>query len=80
MRAKELQAPGGMGGDELFQKQPAEHPREHAHRQEEARPAGYPPSGRPRKCPRPSPSAPLAKVRFRGQSGKLMLAVRFTRF
>ena len=32
-----------MGGDELFQKQPAEQPREHAHRQEEARPAGYPP-------------------------------------
>jgi hypothetical protein len=28
---------------ELFQKQPAEQPREHAHRQEEARPAGYPP-------------------------------------
>src|ERR1700736_1135332 len=43
VRAKELQAPGGMGGDELFQRQPAEQPREHAHRQEEARPAGYPP-------------------------------------
>src|ERR1700732_2605862 len=43
MRAKDLQAPGSMGGDELFQKQPAEQPREHAHRQEEARPAGYPP-------------------------------------
>ena len=42
MRAKELQAPGGVGGDELFQKQPAEQPREHAHRQEEARPAGDP--------------------------------------
>ena len=40
MRAKELPAPGGMDGDELFQKQLAEHPREHAHRQEEARPAG----------------------------------------
>jgi len=43
VRAKELQAPGGMGGDELFQKQPAEQPREHAHRHKEARPAGYPP-------------------------------------
>src|SRR3984893_4741910 len=43
VRATELQAPGGMGGDELFQKQPAEQPREDAHRQEEARPAGYPP-------------------------------------
>ena len=42
VRAKELQAPGGMGGDELFQKQPSEQPREHAHRQEEARPAGHP--------------------------------------
>ena len=31
-----------MGGDELFQKQPAEQPRQHAHRQEEARPAGHP--------------------------------------
>jgi hypothetical protein len=26
VRAKELHAPGGMGGDELFQKQPAEQP------------------------------------------------------
>jgi hypothetical protein len=43
MTRQELQAPGGMGSDELFQKQPAEQPREHAHRQEEARPAGYRP-------------------------------------
>ena len=43
VRTKELQEPGGMGGDELFQKQPAEQPREHAHRQEEAsRMADYP--------------------------------------
>jgi hypothetical protein len=27
-----LQAPGGVGGDELFQKQPAEQRRKHAHR------------------------------------------------
>src|SRR4029077_18540826 len=27
VRTKELQEPGGMGGDELFQKQPAEQPR-----------------------------------------------------
>ena len=43
MRAKELQAPDGISGDKLFQKQPAEQPREHARRQEEARPTGYRP-------------------------------------
>ncbi len=42
MRAKESQATGGVGDDELFQKQSAEQPRQHAHRQEEAGPAGYP--------------------------------------
>jgi len=28
--AKELQAPGGMDGDKLFQKQPAEQPRDYS--------------------------------------------------
>ena len=32
VRARELQAPGGVGGDELLQKQPAEQTRKHAHR------------------------------------------------
>jgi len=31
-----------MDGDKLFQKQPAEQPRKHAHRQEEAWPTGCP--------------------------------------
>ena len=31
-RPEQLQAPGGMDGDKLFQKQPAEQPRKHAHR------------------------------------------------
>ena len=42
MGAKESQPPGGMGGDELFQKQLAEQPREHAYGEEEAGPAGDP--------------------------------------
>jgi hypothetical protein len=37
--AEKLQTPGGVGGDELFEKQPAEQPRQHAHRQEPGRQA-----------------------------------------
>src|ERR1700704_5804908 len=42
MIAEELQAACLMGRDQPLQKQPAEQTREHAHRQEEARPARYP--------------------------------------
>ena len=40
--AEELQAAGVVRGDQLLQEQPAEQAREHAHRQEEAGPAGDP--------------------------------------
>ena len=40
--AEEAQAAGLVGGDELLQEQPAEQAREHAHGQEEARPARHP--------------------------------------
>ena len=40
--AEEAQAAGLVGGDELLQEQPPEQAREHAHGQEEARPAGHP--------------------------------------
>jgi hypothetical protein len=42
MLAEELQLTGLISGAELVQEQPAEQFREHAHRQEEARPARYP--------------------------------------
>ena len=42
MIAEELQAAGVVGGGELLQEQPPEQPREHAHGEEEAGPAGYP--------------------------------------
>ena len=40
--AEELQAAGVVSGGELLQEQPAEQPREHAHGEEEAGPAGDP--------------------------------------
>ena len=40
--AEEVEAAGIVRGRELLQEQPAEQPREHAHGQEEARPAGDP--------------------------------------
>ena len=43
MLAKEFQATGVVGGDELLQKQSPEQPREHRHRQKVARPARDPP-------------------------------------
>ena len=42
MIAEELQLAGLVSGDELLQEQPAEQAREHAHREEEARPARDP--------------------------------------
>ena len=42
MIAEELQTAGGVCGGELVEEQPAEQAREHAHRQEEARPARDP--------------------------------------
>jgi hypothetical protein len=41
--AEELQAAGVVDGGQLLQEQASEQPREHAHGQEEAGPAGYPP-------------------------------------
>ena len=41
--AEELQAAGVVGGDELCQEEASKQPREHAHRKEEAGPAGDPP-------------------------------------
>ncbi len=42
MLAEEAQAAGLVGRNQPLQEEPAEQPREHAHRQEEARPAGDP--------------------------------------
>ena len=41
-RAEEAQAAGLVGYNQVFQEQATEQPREHAHRQEETRPAGHP--------------------------------------
>ena len=42
MFTEELQLAGTVRGAELFEEQPPEQPREHAHGQEEPRPAGDP--------------------------------------
>ena len=60
MIAEELQLSGLVSGDELLQEQPAEQARQHAHREEEARPARDPRCCRRARCRRPARSCARA--------------------